>query len=123
MRRALLVVVLLSMSVFAADDLIDSKKFEIKKAQPLKGLLYDLHEARIAGLRLQLRTGKKTIKDIYTNAYGEYDFGEVQPGKYQIRMINTTWCRVEVSCAQDVCSIKPQLKVCVQSNFSNAASN
>lgn len=112
--RTFIVLFSLVASLWASDDVIDSKKFEVKKPQRLKGILYDWQNARIAGLRLQLRSNKGLVKEIHTGEIGEYDFGEIAPGKYQIRMINSPWCRIEVVCSES-CSIKPRLKVCIPS--------
>jgi hypothetical protein len=112
MKHIFAVLILLTASLYARDDIIDSKRFEIRKPQSLKGILFDLAEARIAGLRLQLRSGNKTVKEITTGEVGEYDFGEIAPGKYRIRMINTHWCPIEVVCSNDICSIKPHVKIC-----------
>jgi len=89
-----------------------SKKFEIKKAQRLAGALKDPMEAPLSGFQLDLLRGGKTVLSRTTDNNGVYDFGDVPPGKYKIRLNGINgFCAPPVKCDEAGCKINSILKL------------
>ena len=113
MRRLVAILLLLS-TIAVAQDHRDSKKFRVQIKQSLKGILTDSQPARISGLKLQLRRGKQIVIEITTNDEGAYDFGEIEPGEYRIRIVNQLyWCAPRVKCVPGgLCQVETVVRVC-----------
>jgi hypothetical protein len=93
-----------------ARDCSKSKQFELVKPQVLSGSLQDPSGAVVPGIKLQLLSGKKVVRDLRTDNLGRYDFGEVAPGKYKIRVEGKTLCAPRVRCKAGECRVNPILE-------------
>ena len=95
-----------------AGDCSKSKQFEVVKPQALSGSFRDPSGAVLAGIKAQLLSGKKVVRDLRTDNLGRYDFGEVVPGKYKIRVEygGNTFCAPRVRCKAGECRVNPTLE-------------
>ncbi len=73
----------------------------------------DASRATLPGIRIQLLSGKKVIRDIRSNNEGTYDLGEVPEGKYKIRVEygDHAFCAPRVQCSSKECKIQPELAI------------
>ena len=89
-----------------------SKQFEIKKSQVLSGALLDPAGAVVPGLRMELLSGKKVVHSVSTDSLGQYDFGNVQAGRYKIRIrYENDFCAPKVVCDGNGCVVRPTLTI------------
>lgn len=92
-----------------------SKRFELKKAQRLAGVLKDPMEAPLSGFQLDLLKDGKTMLTRTTDNNGVYDFDEVPPGKYKIHLSRSGkpsgFCAPSVKCTDAGCKIASILKL------------
>jgi carboxypeptidase family protein len=95
-----------------AGDCSKSKEFELVKRQALSGSFQDPSGAVLSGIEVQLLSGKKVVRDLRTDNLGRYDFGEVGPGKYKIRIEygGKAFCAPQVRCKAGECRINPILE-------------
>lgn len=101
-------------AIFApARDCSTSKEFEIKKAQALAGEFQDQQGAVLSGLDLELLSGKKIVQHLRSSNEGKYDFGEVPPGRYKLRVRygGDVFCAPKVSCGAEGCRLAPRLAI------------
>jgi Carboxypeptidase regulatory-like domain len=103
---AMLLVALRSAS---ARDCHTSKEFELKRAQVVGGVLVDPSEAVLPGMRLELLWEDKIVRQLRTDTEGSYNFGELQPGKYKIRIQDKTFCAPKIKCKSNGCKVEPKL--------------
>jgi hypothetical protein len=99
--------------VAQARDCSVSKEFQIRHPQVLAGVLEDPVGAVLSGIELELRSGKKVVRHLRTDNLGRYDFGEVTPGKYRIRVHygDNALCAPKVRCGTDKCNLEPRVAV------------
>jgi hypothetical protein len=73
----------------------------------------DTSRATLPGIRIQLFSGKKVIRDIRSNNEGSYDLGEVPEGKYKIRVeyADHGFCAPRIQCNSKGCQIQPELAI------------
>ena len=90
-----------------------SKEFELKHPQTLAGVLLDPNMTPLPGLGIQLLSGKKIVQELRTNNKGEYDLGQVLPGKYRLRIHygEGQFCAPEVQCGTKRCILDPKLTI------------
>lgn len=88
-----------------------SKKFELKKVQRLNGMLKDPAGDPVYGFQIDLLKGGKLVLSRTVGNDGIYDLGEVQPGKYKLRISKLGFCAPEVKCDDSGCKISPVLKL------------
>jgi hypothetical protein len=91
-----------------------SKRFRISSPQRLAGVLQDRQGARIGKTAMDILQGDRVVAHAETNESGEYDFGIVPAGEYQIRFShpNSPWCAPAMRCKNGVCGIRPRVEVC-----------
>jgi hypothetical protein len=96
-----------------AKDCSTSKTFEITHSQVLSGVLEDPTGATLSGIELQLLSRNEVIRRLRTSNQGEYDFGEVAPGKYRIRLEygGNPLCAPEIKCRAGHCSIAHKVRI------------
>jgi hypothetical protein len=100
---------IVSVDQAAARDCSYSKEFHLRRAQVIAGTLEDPVGAALSGLELQLLSGRKTVSQVRTDSQGGYDFGEVPPGKYRIRIRYgelTPFCAPRIQCGSLACSVE-----------------
>ncbi len=95
-----------------ARDCEQSKPFTVKKGQTLSGVLLDPTGAVIPNAKLVLQAANKDIRDVKTANNGEYSFGEVSAGEYQLKivMVNHVFCAPKVKCNDQKCTIQSKVK-------------
>jgi hypothetical protein len=81
--------------------------------QVVAGTLQDPNGTPLPGIGIQLLSGKKIVQDLRTTNQGAYDFGQVPPGKYRIRIHygDDPFCAPAVTCTAKRCTLNPRLKV------------
>ena len=98
-----------------AQDCTLSKTFTLKRAQHLSGTLKDPLKAPLPGMRVELIQKGKTVSSQVADNDGAYDFGDVSPGKYNIRVRQSNsgspFCAPSVKCGQTGCQIQSILKL------------
>jgi hypothetical protein len=101
------------MGVAQARDCSVSKEFQLRHRQVLAGALEDPTGAVWSGIELELRSGKRVVRALRTDNLGRYDFGEVAPGKYRVRVHygDNALCAPKVRCGADKCSLEPKVTV------------
>ena len=108
-----------SLSAVHANGCEVSKKFNLKKAQHLSGVLKDPAGAPLPGFQLDLLKDKKAVLTRTTDDDGVYDLGEVSAGKYEIRLSRSGkpsgFCAPSVKCTAKGCAIESIAKVNQQS--------
>ena len=95
------------------EDCSISKTVEIVHSQVLSGVLEDPTGATLSGIELQLWSGNEVIRRLRTSNQGEYDFGEVAPRKYRIRLEcgGNALCAPEIRCREGHCRIAPKVRI------------
>ena len=92
-----------------AKDCTVSKVFTIKQSQKFSGTLKDPAQGSIAGMTLDLINKGKQIKSLVTDSNGAFDFGELSPGQYAIRIRQgqdkSPFCAPPVKCAETGCEV------------------
>jgi hypothetical protein len=106
---------LLLTTAAAASQGIDcsiSTEFQLPKSQVLSGVLQDPSGAPLGGHKMELLKWKKSIRRVRTGKTGAYDFGEIPPGKYRIRLRHAGgFCAPYVECGADRCTPRPRVKL------------
>jgi len=94
-----------------ARDCYTSKEFQLKESQLLSGVLKDPAEATIWGLRMELLSGGKVVRQVRSDNDGKYSFTEVPAGKYKIRVERRGFCAPKVECKDKGCTVQPALRI------------
>src|SRR5690242_17040495 len=114
MRRCLcfLTLVFAAAASFGGDCTV-SKPFEVRQQQRLSSVLEDHTGAAITGAKLQLLSGEKLVRELHAQNAGAYDFGEVAPGTYRIRLVfgGNDFCAPTVKCRGLSCNIGRRVKL------------
>lgn len=110
-KAILCVGIILLSGIADAKDCTVSREFRLKQPQELAGVLKDPNDVVLPGIRLELLSRGKIVKDLRTTSEGTYDFGVVQPGTYRIHIVrgDDPFCAPAVECGAHGCSIKPML--------------
>ena len=104
--------VLIAMVISAsARDCYTSKEFQLKQSQVLAGVLKDAADAIIPGMRLELLSGGKIVRQLRSDNDGAYSFGEVPTGKYRMRAERRGFCAPKIECKDKGCTVNPTLQV------------
>jgi hypothetical protein len=114
MRVFALPLVLISIAtVDVATKCTTSEEFVIKDAQVLSGTLHDPTGYAVSGLTMELRTSKRVTRRTRTNDVGQYNFGEVAPGQYRIRVRHPNgFCAPHITCrTSGLCQLSPELPI------------
>ena|SRR5882724_1608894 len=110
----LITLVLLTTTLPAlASDCSISKTFRLQRAQQLTGSFHDPTGAILSGLQIELSTQQSKLRSLTTDNLGKYDFGEIPPGEYKVRVVhgNNDFCAPTVRCKADGCRFEPRLKL------------
>jgi carboxypeptidase family protein len=117
---AFVALTLLTAARTQAKDCSESKKFLLTKAQVLSGLFDDPTGAILSGVKVQLTSEKKVHvlseervnRALSTDNSGRYDFGEVPPGNYRLRVEYSggLFCAPDIRCIAGTCTIDSTLK-------------
>ena len=88
-----------------------SKQFELTQPQVLSGFFEDPAGATLPGIGVELLSGKRLVQSLRTNNQGAYDFGQIPPGKYRIRIRHggDGLCAPKIQCGAKGGSLKPRL--------------
>src|SRR2546425_7406399 len=100
-------------TAICGSDCSFSKEFSVNQPQPLSGFLQDPVGAVLPGLQIELLQGKTVVKRLRTTNQGEYNFGEILPGKYKIHIQygDNVFCAPKVKCGKEGCKLEPRLKL------------
>lgn len=100
-------------SAILGRDCSFSRELKIDRPQSLVGVLQDPGGAVLPGLAIELLQGKTVVQRLRTNNLGEYDFGQIQPGKYRIHIRDEghPFCAPKVTCGRNGCTLEPKLKL------------
>lgn len=99
-----------TISVCARDCSV-SKEFQIKHSQVIAGHIQDPAGLVLAGIELDLLSGKTVAQHLRTNNQGAYDFGEIPAGRYKLRVQSggDVFCAPKIKCGTDGCTLEPGL--------------
>ena len=102
------ITLLVAASSAHAGDCSALRMFEIKHSQVLAGTLEDPAGQVLSGIELQLLSRKSAVRHVTTNNNGQYDFGNLRPGRYTIRLkgVGSAFCAPKVECGSERCSIE-----------------
>lgn len=94
-------------------DCSESKRFNVTKSQAFSGTFVDPGGAVLSGIKVQLLSGKKIVRDVRTDNLGRYDLGEVAPGKYTLRVeySGKAFCAPKIQCSHSDCRIDSTLQL------------
>ena len=94
-------------------DCSESKRFDVTKSQALSGTFVDPGGAVLSSIKVQLLSGKKVVRDVRTDNLGSYDFGEVAPGRYTLRVeySSKAFCAPKIRCSHSDCRIDSTLQL------------
>jgi hypothetical protein len=93
------------------ERLLGLERISTQKAQILSGFLEDPAGATLPGIVVELLSGKRLVQSLRTNNRGAYDFGQIQPGKYRIRIRDRDgFCAPKIRCAATGCIVNPRLR-------------
>jgi hypothetical protein len=81
------------------------------RVRSLKGTLKDPIPLPIPGLELELLQSGKAVKQTKTTDGGKFNFGEVPPGIYQMRIVSMPFCAPKIDCRSGSCVVATQLRL------------
>jgi len=116
-KRMLAATFLIGASIFAANSnaiggCSTSKKFKLPQHQQLSGSFEDPYGAVLEGFGVELLAGRSAVRKVTTDRVGRYDFDDIAPGEYRLRVIHgdEDFCAPKIHCDKSRCTIEPQLK-------------
>lgn len=107
------IVVLLETALAWAGDCTTSKRFTMKHAQTLSGVVADPTGAYLTSGTMDLLAGKRVVATVVFKGNGLYDFGTVSAGKYRIhiRVQGDYFCAPNVICDSAACKLEKMLRL------------
>lgn len=100
-------------SIGNAKNCAVSKEFRVPAKQQLAGRLLDPNGAVLSGITVELSMHRKFFRSLSTKNDGTYDFGEVPPGNYRIRLRyrDNGLCAPKIQCSQRGCIIDSLVRI------------